>query len=337
MSMLNSEDTFSASEMTEAVDKLPLAPQRFAGMFEEEGVSTTTVGLEIRQGKITLIPDQERGAPPENLAGRGEKRGVKLLSCTHLPQSDVVKPEDLQNKRAFGSTALTGPVAVINNKLQTLKRNVEMTREFHRLGAIKGIVYDADGEKVLHNIFNTFGVQQKKETITFPAAAPEDSNPILKSILAAKRKAIAAMGGNVYSRFEAVIGSNFYDMLTGHALVRKFFEDWQARQQDFGENDYRKKGFTYAGITFYEASEVVGGQQLVKDTKGHLYPVGPGIYKTYNAPADWMETVNTVGLPFYARMDPIPKGRGHEIEVQANPLTLCLFPEALVELTAQAG
>ncbi len=337
MSMLNSEDTFSASEMTEAVDKLPLVPLRYSGMFEEVGVSTTTVALEIQQGKITLVPDQERGAPPDNLAGRGGKRGVKLISCTHLPQSDVVKPEDLQNKRAFGSTALTGPAKVVNDKLQVLKRNVEMTREFHRLGAIKGIVCDADGVKVLHNIFKTFGVQQKKVTIPFPATAPENSNPILRAIMGAKRKASAAMGGNYYSRFEAVIGSNFYDMLTDHALIKKFFEDWQARQQDFGENDYRKKGFTYAGITFYEASEVVGGQQLVQDNMGHLYPVGPGIYKTYNAPADWMETVNTVGLPFYARMDPIPKGRGHEIEVQANPLTLCLYPEALVELTAQAG
>jgi len=337
MSMLNSEDTFSASEMTDAVTKLPLAPLRYSGMFEEKGVSTTTVALEIKQGKITLVSDQQRGAEPEYLAGRGEKRGTKLLSCTHLPQTDVVTPEDLQDKRAFGTTTLTGPAVVINDKLQTLKRNVEMTREFHRLGAIKGIVYDADGVRVLHNIFKTFGVVQKKETITFPATAPENSNPIMNAILSAKRKAEAAMGGNPINRFEAVIGSDFYDMLTGHALVRKYFEDWLARKQDYGDNDYRKTGFTYAGITFYEASEVVGGRKLVENAKGHIYPVGPGIYKTYNAPADWMETVNTVGLPFYARMDPRQRGRGFDIEVQANPLTLCLFPEALVELTAQAA
>ena len=300
-------------------------------------MSTTTVALEIKQGKITLVSDQPRGAEPEYLAGRGGKHNTKLISCTHLPQTDVVTPEDLQDKRAFGTTTLTGPVTVINDKLSVLKRNVEMTREFHRLGAIKGIVYDADGETVLHNIFKTFGVQQKKEIVSFPATAPENSNPIMNAILSAKRKAESAMGGNPINRFEAVIGSSFYDMLTGHALVRKSFEDWLARKQDFGDNDYRKTGFTYAGITFYEASEVVGGRKLVDDDKGHVYPVGPGIYKTYNAPADWMETVNTIGLPFYARMDPRQRGRGFDIEVQANPLTLCLFPEALVELTATAA
>ena len=219
MSMLNSADTYTASEMTDAVIKLPLAPLRYSGLFEEKGVSTTTVALEIKQGKIILVSDQPRGAEPEYLAGRGEKRNTKLLSCTHLPQTDVVTPEDLQDKRAFGTTALTGPVTVINDKLSALKRNVEMTREFHRLGAIKGIVYDADGTTVLHNIFKTFGVQQKKETIAFPATAPENSNPIMAAILSAKRKAEAAMGGNPINRFEAVIGSSFYDMLTGHALI----------------------------------------------------------------------------------------------------------------------
>ena len=204
MSMLNSADTYTASEMTDAVIKLPLAPLRYSGLFEEKGVSTTTVALEIKQGKIILVSDQPRGAEPEYLAGRGEKRNTKLLSCTHLPQTDVVTPEDLQDKRAFGTTALTGPVTVINDKLSALKRNVEMTREFHRLGAIKGIVYDADGTTVLHNIFKTFGVQQKKETITFPATAPENSNPIMAAILSAKRKAEAAMGGNPINRFEAV-------------------------------------------------------------------------------------------------------------------------------------
>ena len=62
-----------------------------------------------------------------------------------------------------------------------------------------------------------------------------------------------------------------------------------------------------------------------------------GIFKQYHAPADWMETVNTIGLEYYARMDEKPKGRGFDLEVQSNPLTLCTYPEALVELTFKAA
>ncbi len=334
MPMLNFEP-FSATEMTDAVNKLPLAPMRFSGMFESRGVRTTEVAVELKHGRITLIADSERGAQPEHLGGRGQKRELRVLSCTHLAQADTLSPEDLQDVRAFGSTEPVTPASVINDKLGVLKRNLFMTKEFHRLGAVKGVVLDADGTTVLHNLFETFGVQPQALNVVFPAAAKDDANPVLAAVLKAVRKAEAAMQGNPYGHFEAIVGSDFYDMLTGHALVRKYFEDWLARRQDFGDNDYRKRGFTYGGVTFYEASEVVGGRKLVEDDKAHLYPVGPGIWKTYYAPADWMETVNTVGLPYYARMDAKPRSRGYDLEVQANPLTLCIYPEALIELTAK--
>ena len=82
---------------------------------------------------------------------------------------------------------------------------------------------------------------------------------------------------------------------------------------------------------------MVGGQTMVAAKKGHVYPVGPGIFKQYHAPADWMETVNTMGLEYYARMDVKEKSRGIDIEVQTNPLTLCTYPEALVELDFKAA
>jgi len=335
MSMLNSADTFSAVEMTDAVNKLPLMPTRFSGMFEEKGVRTTAVALELKAGRITLIADQQRGAEPEYLGGRGRKREVKMLTCTHLPQADTLSPEDIQDVRAFGSTELVSAATVINDKMTVLKRNLDMTREFHRLGAVKGVVLDADGTTVLHNIYDTFGVTPTRMNVRFPASWAANEDPVLTSIVQAKRAAEKGMQGNPYNHFEAVIGSNFYDCLTSHELVRSYWKEWLAHQQDFGDNDYRKRGFTYGNVTFYEASEVVGGRQLVEPDKGHLYPVGPGIWKMYNAPADWMETVNTVGLPFYARMDEKPRGRGYDVEVQANPLTLCIYPEALVELTVK--
>lgn len=333
MALLNNGNFFTSVEMTDAVNKLPLAPMRFAAMFEEKGVRATEVGLELKRSRITLISDSPRGTPPDY--NGPDRREVVTIQTTHLAQADLLTPEDIQDVRAFGTTELTTAASVVNDKLAVMKRNVDMTREMHRLGAVKGIVLDADGKTELLNLFEVFGVKQRKVSVTFPATAPDDNNPILAAILNAKRQAQAAMGGNPYSHFEAVIGSNFYDRLTGHALVRKYFEDWLARKAGFGENDYRSRGFTYGDVTFYEASDVVGGITLVEPDKGHLYPVGPGIWKAYNAPADWMETANTIGLPFYARMEERRMGRGFDIEVQSNPLTLCIYPEALVELTVK--
>lgn len=336
MALLNDSTMFTSAEMTDAVNKLPGTAYRFAGLFEQTGVRTTKVDIEVLNGRLTWVNDSPRGSVPDYLGTRQPERKIKTLTTTHLAQADALAPEDIQDVRAFGSTELTTAATVINDKLATMKRNLDMTLEYHRIGAIKGVVMDPDG-RVLHDIYATFGVDKKTQGFTFPKTASEDANPILSAILGAKRKVSEAMGGNPYGRLEAVIGSNFYDRLTGHKLVREAYNLWAANLSNFGDNDYRKRGFTYGGVTFYEASDVVGGKKLVDDNKGHLYPVGPGIWKTYYAPADWMETANTIGRQYYARMDERLKSRGYDLEIQSNPLTLCLFPEALVELSVAAG
>ena len=337
MPIQNYPTVFDCTEMTAAVNKLPARPFFFKPLFEVKGVKTTTVSLDIRKGRIVLIGDSERNTAPESLAGRGAKREWKHLSCAHLAQMDTLAPEDLQDVRAFGSTEPISVAAVYNDKMQQLKDNLAATMEFHRLGAIKGVVLDADGTTVLHDIFNTFGATKKTLDISFPKTAADDANPILTSILKAKRHVEAAMGGTPFDHIECIIGSDAYDMLTSHKLVREYFERWLSNRENFGNNDYRKRGFPYGGLTFVERSDVVGGQTMVAAKKGHVYPVGPGIFKQYHAPADWMETVNTIGLEYYARMDEKPKGRGFDLEVQSNPLTLCTYPEALVELTFKAA
>ena len=258
--MFNWPDTFSVVEMTDAVNKLPLMPLRFSGMFETYGLPTTHMAFDCKRGRIILISDSPRNADPEYVTGQTEKRETKILSCTHLSQADTLAPEDLQDVRAFGSTEPVTVESVINDKLSALKRNLDMTLEFHRLGAIKGIVLDADGSTVLHNIFDTFGVTQKKQNLSFPAAVEADKNPILSGIMAAKRKIETAMGGNPFTGISAVIGSNAYDMLTSHALVRDAYNLWAANQSSFGDNDYRRRGFPYGGILWIEASDGVGGR-----------------------------------------------------------------------------
>lgn len=224
MPIQNYPTVFDCTEMTAAVNKLPALPVYFRRLFEVKGVKTTTVSLDIRKGRIVLIGDSERNTAPESLAGRGAKREWMHLSCAHLAMSDTLAPEDLQDVRAFGSTEPISVAEVYNDKMQQLKDNMTATMEFHRLGAIKGVVLDANGTTVLHDIFNTFGVTKKKMDISFPKTAADDANPILTSILNAKRHVEAAMGGTPFSHIECIIGSDAYDMLTSHKLVREYFE-----------------------------------------------------------------------------------------------------------------
>ena len=325
MPMLNHPDLYTPVELTEAVNKLPLLPLRMRRLFAQKSVRTTSIAMDIRQGRLVLVSNQDRRDPPQEMHGRGSKRGTKILQAAHLPLSDTVSPDDIQDVRGFGTTEPVSAATVINDKMADLKNSVAMTTEFHRLGAVKGVIYDADGETVLHDLFEVFGIQKKTLNFTFPTNSTT-FNPVMKAVLDAKRWSEDKLGGNPAQRFEAIVGSDFYDMLTGHKLVREAFNLWNANQSNFGTDDFRKRGFTYGGVTWIEASEVVGGGQLVAPNKAHFYPVGVDIFIQYNAPANWIETVNTMGNEFYARMDAKKQGRGYDLEVQCNPLTVCTYP-----------
>jgi hypothetical protein len=63
----------------------------------------------------------------------------------------------------------------------------------------------------------------------------------------------------------------------------------------------------------------------------HIFPVGvPGLYRTVYAPADYIETVNTLGLPRYARQWQSANGKRVEMESQMNALSYCTRPKVLM-------
>ncbi len=95
-----------------------------------------------------------------------------------------------------------------------------------------------------------------------------------------------------------------------------------------------RKGFTYGGIEFIEYDVTLDGLRFIPENVAQIFPVASGIFKMYNAPANYNEAVNTVGKPYYAKTAERKFNKGWEMEAQSNPLALCLIPEALFELRA---
>ena len=66
----------------------------------------------------------------------------------------------------------------------------------------------------------------------------------------------------------------------------------------------------------------------------HRFPLGTvDTFGTYLAPADFNETVNTLGQPLYAKQEPRTFGRGTDLHSQSNLLPICHRPEVLVKAT----
>ena len=168
----------TASELTRAVNLLPVKPTYFGdlGLFEEKGVRTTTVILDVRHGRFVLVPNRDRRDEATPMAGRGSKWKTESFQTAHLPLSDVLLPDDVQDLRSFGTEQLSTVDQVLNDRMQDLKDSITATLEYHRTGAVKGVVYDADGE-VLLDLFDAAGVTQYKKTIAMPSRKTSSKRP----------------------------------------------------------------------------------------------------------------------------------------------------------------
>ena len=101
---------------------------------------------------------------------------------------------------------------------------------------------------------------------------------------------------------------------------------------DFLRADMRK-GFPFGGIYFENYRGKIASTSFIDDDEGRIFPVGvPGLFQTINAPADYIETVNTIGLPFYAKQERMDFDKGINIETQSNPLCICTQPRTLIKI-----
>jgi hypothetical protein len=327
-----SNSAFSLTSLTDAINKVPFVPGRLGqlGIFDESGVSTTSVMIEEREGSLSLIETSPRGAPaPQNLHN---KRKARSLVVPHIALEDTVLADEVQNVRAFGTeNALEGVQNVVNLRLAEMARKHDATLEHLRIGAIKGQVLDADGTSVLYDLFGEFGVTAHTEfDFDLDNASPTDG-VLKKKCHDIRRKIEDELGAQPYDHIHAFCGAAFFDDLITHKEIKTAYD----RYLDglFLRQGQARGSFEYAGIIFEEYRGKVGTVDYTDANKAHFFPVGvPGLFRQYNAPADFVETVNTLGLPRYAKQAVDQDfGRWVKLHTQSNPLPICTRPKVLIK------
>ena len=319
-------DIFSVTSLTEAIGKLPFVPSRIGqlGIFSDDPIATTGAVIEENDGLLALLPNTRRGAP--GTPHKTGKRTARTLTVPHIAYEDSVLAEAVQGIRAFGQETQTETVAnAVNNRLAAMRQNHEVTHEYHRANALQGYVRDADGS-IVYNLFKEFEVTEPTK-VDFVFGT--DTTDIRGKCIAIKRTIEANLGGGVtYDHIHCLCGSTFFDALIKHATVKTAYERHQGGVML--RNDPRS-GFDYADIIFENYVGTVSGKTFIPATDARFFPIGsPGLFKRILAPADYTETVNTLGLPIYAKQEPMKFNKGVDIETQSNPLMICTRPKALV-------
>lgn len=332
------DDAFAVTSLSSTISDIPDIPTKLGskGLFQEEGISTLSFMIERQGASIKLLPTAPRGGVREPVA-LGPRKLIPL-HAVHIPASWSVLADEVQGVRAFGSETEVDQISsLVQRKLSAVRVAMDFTHEYMRVGALKGQVLDADGSLLL-DIYSTFGMTQQTQFWNIASANngdPKASVIQLKSMIRAK------LGGRPMGRIRVICSLDFFTSLVQNAKMIKAWELWN--QGAYLRTDQVNGGdFEFAGVVFevYDSSFQQGNTTVpvIEEGMAYAYPENiPGMFQSKFAPADYVETVNTPGLPFYAKQEPMSFGKGIIGEAQSNPIHFNSLPEAVIKLSTAAS
>lgn len=327
-------DAFNVTSLTDFVNDLKYRPGRIGelGLFSASGVMTTTIGIERLGDILQLVSPTPRGAPGETRDM--PKRSLRNFSIPHFQRDWAVYADEVQGVRAFGSeTAIMTVQQLVGEKIAANTADMDLTEEHARLGAITGTITYADNSTL--NLFTEFGVTPETEVDFDLDNANPAEGALRKACVGVIRKMKKRLGAVPFTSVHAFCGDTFFDQLLQHKEVRDTYKNWSEaqilRESYVGPNRSANPMFQFGGIVFENYGEIDGEGVGIATTKCRFFPLGvAGLFRTYYAPADYIETVNTMGRRLYAKQWDMPNGKGIQGELQMNELNLCTRPGVLM-------
>ncbi len=299
---------FQMVELSAAVQRAPYNPGfvRSLGLFTPKRVRTTTVAIERKGGTLSLIQTSERGAPLAE--GSREKRDIRDFRTLRIAKGTTMYAHELQNIRAFGSeTELQQVMAEVGEIIAGptgLRASVEITHENMCLGALQGVVKDADGS-TLFDWFTEFSIAQDAEIDFDLDNANPASGAVRKKCNQVVRQMMrAAEGAWVPNRtyVMGLCGDAFWDDLTAHSEVRQTWLNQVAAQELRNDVGNAFGSLRYGEITFVNYRGTDDGTTVgIATNECKFFPVNaPGVFETAYSPAEFLPFVNTPGQDVYA-------------------------------------
>jgi hypothetical protein len=328
------QDAFSMTNLCGAINILPNNYGRVnqLGIFGSiDGITTRTAVVEEQNGILSLLKTMPVGAPaPYN---KMVKRKARSFYITHNTLDDIIRPEEFSGVREFGQPNQMKTLASTMNKhLQTAKDKFSITIEHMRMGALKGIILDADASTI-YNLYTEFGITPKIISFELDVAGT-DVTAKCRELL---RYIEDHLQGEQMTEVRVLVSAEFFDALISHVNVQKFYVNWQAAAQMSGTDP--RKGFIFAGVTFEEYRGVATDEngvsrRFIASGEGHAFPMGTmNTFKQIYAPGNFIETVNTPGIELYVKQVMEGMGRWVDLHIESNPLPLCMRPGVLVKVT----
>ena len=326
-------DAFDMVAMTAAIEKVPYVPGTLGsmGIFGTETVNTEDFMIEQREGQINLIPTTPLHAPATRQDI--EKRSLRKFPTVRLAQNDLIRAAEIAGVRAFGNTSEMQSMQVeVARRQAKMRTNLELTREYHRLGAIQGLVLDADGTSVLYDWYDEFNIT-KPADYSFGLADPDaDLRDRTKKLA---REMIQSSKGAIMPgmKIHALCASDFYDDYVKHPSVEKFYTGFVQGRSLRNQEGSAFETFEHGGMTFHDYRGTDDNSTIkIPDGTCRVFAAGPNAFAEIIAPAnDKLNWVNTPGQREYTWIDIDPSSAPSYVDVNLNSYGACVckLPETL--------
>jgi len=221
---------------------------------------------------------------------------------------------------------------MIQRKQYLIQKDVALTWENMRLGAVQGIVKDADGSTI-YNYATSFN-QNIPAEVTWTLSSSADDGSIRSQCSVTRRgiiRALKGMGGMGVS-IHALASDSWWDAFMGTKEVRDTYQF--AMQATKLQENASWVNFNYGGITFWNYRGTDDNSTVaIPDKKVKFFPAGAGIFQEVFAPADEkFEFIDTNGQPAYSWivLDPL-RNMWADVEMYSYPLFMCTQPSALAQ------
>lgn len=340
-------DDFRATTMTELVNDIDYVPYELEAMniFEDVYLRTTTVTLYSQDGQLHRVPTTERGTPEPVPARRG--RVIRQLEGPRIAERDTVRSHevaDLLSPRLPQAQRLMNANELVAERQQELIDDNNYTCEFHRLGGVQGIIYDANGTDVVHDFYDTFGIAPPTPvTIDFDIYKPEEERgeframldtdvvtPIMRALRRRRRPGtrIHALAGD--ASWSRLSGSPAYERML---LLQAAAGSMAAAS---GINDSRLwQSIELGGIVWHHYFGDDDQELKIEEDEIVFFPLGAkDMFKAYHFPGENFDEVNVRAKDLYSVVSPDFRPNMNEfvdIYVRRYVLFANLCPQAVMK------
>ncbi|MCB8835944.1 major capsid protein [Aurantimonas sp. VKM B-3413] len=336
-------------ELTQEVNRVPntYGLLNALNLAPSEPKASRMVRIDFRDGELVVLAAQVPGGPSQ-LTPDDTETGV-IVTIPHFPHLEAIRVGDLEGNLEVVNGQITerSLVRETTRKILSIRRHHSITREYLRLGMLRGLIKDGKG-RTLYDLYDVFDITKK--VVDF--ALGTDTTDVMEKCEEVRDHVMTNIKGETVGMFESVVDPMFFSKLIKHPKVEKFWLQAQnsgvhsliSRQQlagnwgrvfEFGEILWREyKG----GLPVKDGQGGTTIEKNVADNSGQVYPAGTqGMFRTFEGPVHHIDMVNEApagGNEFiYISTKVLDHGEGVEMKSQSNTLAINKQPECVVHVT----